>query len=533
MGSEFLTYQQDPSWGSLATNIAKSIAGAPKAALDQKLTVEHIVALQQKQAEDKAKFDAAVAAGDTAAAAIATAGPPQSTRDIPIEQQGPVNPADPTTQPGETFLPPTSYQEKYVDPKVAERYKAELPFFQATARAQAHQGAGDLAGGYAKARVGLSGAPADQDEQNRLQFLTTGRFRTGEEKSVPAAHTLAVIGIDGQPTGQRVTTNNNKTELGTNRPLFGPNGVVPQGHTLATTGPTDLTPKLDESTARERLAVIARQSVGRDLTQAERMNIAIFAPTAYPSSRVLEEANGVKQEKYVHTQEMPPHVVDLLGRGGMLSTSGTGTPVDPNASRVTGSLAGDPLDISDRVMRTQEVKDYLSAIPSYNSLIEATNRPINNTTDLQIVYAIAKLFDPGSVVREGEIKLTQGAGTMAQQMAALYSKLFTDQGMMSAETRANLIEQGYVRMKEYEQNRNVVTDHFRDTVSKSRGVDPNVAVPKMPEMHPFDKEAILQRGRAVDPAAATATPATGARRGAAAPAVPPVVQRGNEAFGVQ
>jgi hypothetical protein len=136
-------------------------------------------------------------------------------------------------------------------------------------------------------------------------------------------------------------------------------------------------------------------------------------------------------------------------------------------------------------------------------------------------------------VREGEIKLTQGAGTMAQQMAALYSKLFTDQGMMSAETRANLIEQGYVRMKEYEQNRNVVTDHFRDTVSKSRGVDPNVAVPKMPEMHPFDKEAILQRGRAVDPAAATATPATGARRGAAAPAVPPVVQRGNEAFGVQ
>jgi hypothetical protein len=176
MGSEFLTFQQDPSWGNLATSIGNAIRNSPKQALDQKMTVEQIVALRAKQKRDQAEFDANTAAGNTAAEALAKAEPPMSTRDVQIEQQGPVNPADPTTQPGEIFLPPTTAQEQYLDPRVAARYKAELPFFQATARAQAFKDPNNLPGVYAKGQVGLGGVPSDPQRQQQLEYLNTGRF---------------------------------------------------------------------------------------------------------------------------------------------------------------------------------------------------------------------------------------------------------------------------------------------------------------------------------------------------------------------
>src|SRR4249920_861564 len=149
MASDFLRFQEDPSWGNIFSSIAKSISAAPKAALDQAHTAEEIKALRAKQIHDQAVYDANLAAGNAAAAALPSE-PPTSTRTIPMAQQGPSNPNDPNTPLGEVFLPPTTAQETYVDPAVAARFKREQPFFKATALAQAFQNPAELPSVYAK-----------------------------------------------------------------------------------------------------------------------------------------------------------------------------------------------------------------------------------------------------------------------------------------------------------------------------------------------------------------------------------------------
>jgi hypothetical protein len=531
MGSEFLTYQQDPSWGSLATNIAKSITGAPKAALDQKLTVEHIVALRQKQAEDKAKFDAAVAAGNTAADAIATAGPPETTRNIPIERQGPSNPDDPNTPLGEVFLPPTVYQEKYVDPKVEARYKAELPFYQAVARAQAHQGAGDLPGVYAKGRVGLSGVPSDPEEQNRLQFQTTGRFRTGEEKSVPANHTLAVIGLDGQPTGQRVTTNNNKTEFGTNRPLFGPGGAVPEGHTLATTGPTDPTPKVGKDEARQRLAVFAKS--GAPPTPAQAAQIEQLVSIAWPPERVVEKVGDRQVVKHVQKEPIPPWVVRMMqptaapaGTTAATTDPAATAAVDPNADRVIETQPGSAIELRKEYASLPEIKRYANTAVTWNSVIESAYTG-NKAADLDIVYGFIKMMDDLTGVREGETKMVGQVGSWEEQIRTLKGQA-TGEGLDPV-TRVNIIKtmqqhMGGIRDAALEKEK------FYAQSAADSGLAPRAVLAPLMPMKPFDEaRALAVRG-------VTAPAATGGRRGAAAPATAPppastTVEQGTVLFG--
>jgi len=523
MGSEFLTFQQDPSWGSLATNIAKSIAGAPKAALDQKLTVEHIVALRQKQAEDKAKFDAAVAAGDTAATAIANAGPPQSTRDIPIEQQGPSNPSDPSTPLGETFLPPTVYQEKYVDPKVEARYKAELPFFQSVARAQAHQGAGDLPSLYGQARVGLSGVPEDPAERARLQVLMTKKFPTAEERSVPTAHTYAVLGLDGQPTGQRVTSNDNKRELGTNRPLFGAGGVVPEGHTLATTSPTDVNPKIDKDMARQRLAVFARS--GLPPTPAQAAQIEQLVSIAYPAERVVEKVGDRQTVKHVQKEPIPPWVVRMMQPAAPGGTTPAAAAADPNADRVVETQPGSAIELRKEYAALPELKRYANTAVTWNSVIESAYTG-NKAGDLDIVYGFIKMMDDLTGVREGETKMVGQVGSWEEQIRTLKGQA-TGEGL-DPQTRVNIIKtmqqhMGGVRDAALEKEK------FYTQSALDSGLAPKAVLPPLMPMKPFDEARAMAVRGAVAPAA------TGGRRGAAAPATAPppstTVEQGTVLFG--
>jgi len=512
MGSEFLTYQQDPSWGSLATNIAKSIAGAPKAALDQKLTVEHIVALRQKQAEDKAKFDAATTAGNTAADALSTAGPPTSIRNIPIEQQGPSNPDDPSTPLGETFLPPTNYQQSYIDPKVEARYKAELPFYQAVARAQAHQGAGDLPGVYAKGRVGLSGMPTDAEERGRLQFQTTGRFPTAEERSAPTNHTLAVIGLDNQPTGQLVTTNNNKTEFGTGRPLFGPGGVIPEGHTVATTGPTDPTPKVDKDVARQRLAVFAKS--GLPPTPAQAAQIEQLVSIAYPPERVVEKVGDRQTVKHIQKEPIPPWVVRMMqpaAPAGAAGAPAATAAVDPNADRVIETQPGSAIELRKEYAAVPEVKRYSNTAATWNSAVQSAYTG-NKAADLDIVYGFIKMMDDLTGVREGETKMVGQVGSWEEQIRTLKGQA-TGEGL-DPQTRVNIIKTMQQHMGEIK-NAALEKEKFYTQSAIDSGLAPKAVLAPLMPMMPFDEaRALAVRG-------VTAPAATGGRRGAAAPATAP------------
>jgi hypothetical protein len=57
------------------------------------------------------------------------------------------------------------------------------------------------------------------------------------------------------------------------------------------------------------------------------------------------------------------------------------------------------------------------------SAVTTIRAALNNPTpqgDLAAIYALVKLYDPGSVVREGEIALTQSAASLPEQVRRLY-----------------------------------------------------------------------------------------------------------------
>ncbi len=84
-------------------------------------------------------------------------------------------------------------------------------------------------------------------------------------------------------------------------------------------------------------------------------------------------------------------------------------------------------------------REQMSAANTVNSL--ATKPNPTNADDLSLIYAYVKLLDPGSVVREGEIKLTQQATPTLQKLLMTYNRLFSDKnGLLDNNTRQNYLE---------------------------------------------------------------------------------------------
>lgn len=108
------------------------------------------------------------------------------------------------------------------------------------------------------------------------------------------------------------------------------------------------------------------------------------------------------------------------GRGGADAPSGyqwangalapiPGGPADPQGPAAKKQVA--PLRKEFRSL--ESVKAYETIVPLIKSAAKA---PDSGYGDLQLIYTVGKILDPGSVVREGELALTIKAGTMMSQL---------------------------------------------------------------------------------------------------------------------
>lgn len=80
----------------------------------------------------------------------------------------------------------------------------------------------------------------------------------------------------------------------------------------------------------------------------------------------------------------------------------------------------------------QEVKDFTAVLPIFSSAISAPNTAAG---DLSLIYAMGKVMDPGSVVREGELSLAQSTGGLGDKLQALAQNVQTGQRLTPAMRR--------------------------------------------------------------------------------------------------
>ncbi len=109
------------------------------------------------------------------------------------------------------------------------------------------------------------------------------------------------------------------------------------------------------------------------------------------------------------------------------------------------------------------------AEPVIKTAREAVNRDTPQA-DLNLVYAFAKIMDPGSVVREGEQDMIVGSGPIADQAKALLSRV-AGGAKLSKEVRKGLLTEMESRMKQFNDGY-VKTSQAFEAEAVNAGIDP-------------------------------------------------------------
>lgn len=124
--------------------------------------------------------------------------------------------------------------------------------------------------------------------------------------------------------------------------------------------------------------------------------------------------------------------------------------------------------IRDDFNQLPEVKTYKAVIPIIKSAAKAGD---TRAGDLNLIYAMGKIFDPTSVVREGELQMADSTGAPLSQVQGYFNYL-QGGGRLPPDVRANLVAELNSRVGELEQQYQQSFDTYGET-AKSYGLDPN------------------------------------------------------------
>ncbi len=205
-------------------------------------------------------------------------------------------------------------------------------------------------------------------------------------------------------------------------------------------------PQIAQAMARDRnLMALAPSMLGKQqhrmLTVPERKAMGLpenlpwfVGPDGKPT---LPEGMGMaKQEITKDANGNPIAVNPFTAQGAPVGGLGQSS---PNMDAVSG--------IRKEVGALPEVKRYGEALPIFRSMIQSHNKD-SAAADLDYVYGVAKIFDPDSVVREGEMKLVGSAQSLPEDIKGFIKRVVNGEGRLSPEARQRILEVANTRMQE-------------------------------------------------------------------------------------
>ena len=127
------------------------------------------------------------------------------------------------------------------------------------------------------------------------------------------------------------------------------------------------------------------------------------------------------------------------------------------------------------------VKNYALARPAYEAAVDALKR---NTpqSDINLVYAIAKLYDPNSVVREGEYGTIASSQAIPDRIKG-WAQYLQGGGRFTPETRAQIARELEGRHGVLRKDFDGVASQYAD-IAKGRGLDPINIIPRFDAAKP-------------------------------------------------
>lgn len=142
---------------------------------------------------------------------------------------------------------------------------------------------------------------------------------------------------------------------------------------------------------------------------------------------------------------------------------------------------------------TAKLRTELSKLPSYQNISQAA--PIyksmhdaagRNTkaADLNMVYGLGKIMDPGSVVREGEIQMANNAQGWQEKLNGVIAQI-NGQGGLTPEGRQALMAEALSRMQAYKAVYDQDAEQYRGIAARNRA-NPDDVVRDFGEFKPWE-----------------------------------------------
>jgi hypothetical protein len=154
------------------------------------------------------------------------------------------------------------------------------------------------------------------------------------------------------------------------------------------------------------------------------------------------------------------------------------------------------------VISDPSYKNMAQAVPIWTSMKDAASRDTPQA-DLNMIIALAKLFDPTSVVRTQEGEAVKQTGDLPTEIYSQYAYLTGQPGArLSPEIRNGMLQEGWSRVKGYA-DAYAKTSDFYSNLAKESGIDVNKVVPQFGDATPYVQPDPNQPPAGTPPAAAT------------------------------
>lgn len=139
-----------------------------------------------------------------------------------------------------------------------------------------------------------------------------------------------------------------------------------------------------------------------------------------------------------------------------------------DAAKTTSGIKNEQ-DLRKEFEGLPEVKSYKQAFPALAAIRDAAKR---NTTqsDINIVYGLAKLYDPNSVVREGEYATVANSPNIPERLKG-YAQYLQGGGRLTPEVKAQILAEAEGRAKTYADEANKARSSYEE-IARRNNLDP-------------------------------------------------------------
>lgn len=241
---------------------------------------------------------------------------------------------------------------------------------------------------------------------------------------------------DGQQAGSFAKTRDDKVDLGDSV------GILQNGQ-LVSTIPKSKIPGFQ---------VIGKDAYGNEqygFVDPSNMRVVPTGPAG--GGQVLPGQPG-------STIPAPPPGVDpkIWREQQSKSATADALPVDPKVAA----------ELRKEVLSLPSYKNLSQAAPIYRSMSETAGRN-TKASDLNLVYGLGKIMDPGSVVREGEMVMVKNTASLPDWLVGAANTL-NGGAALAPQTRQAIMTEGHSRMKAYEDQYDYDAKHYGGIAKRGR-----------------------------------------------------------------